>query len=137
MRTERLPLGPVVAALALALLAAAAPTARAEEAGAPTPGASAVEVPESAEVAPRAWEFNVTGFAYHGNGESAYGYATVMADRDRLHLEARWAYEDRETASLWVGMNFEVGTSLVLEATPIVGGSSARRTGSPWASRPR
>jgi hypothetical protein len=101
--------------LGAALLAAFASGARAED-------AEGVSVPESVEVAPKAWTFSLTAFGYGGADEPAYGYATFTADRDRLHLEARYGYEDRHTASLWAGMNFEVGDALKLSATPMVGG---------------
>jgi hypothetical protein len=112
----------LVAILAFAALLAAAPGAAAGEGLPPRPDPSGIVVPESAEVAPRAWEFQATVFGYHGNGEAAYAYATFLADREHLHLEARWAYEDRKTASVWAGWNFEAGRSLALEATPMVGG---------------
>jgi len=101
--------------LGVAALASYAPAARAED-------AVGVSVPESVEVEPKAWAFSLTAFGYRGADEPAYGYATFMADRDRLHLEARYGYEDRRTASLWAGMNFEVGDALKLSATPMVGG---------------
>lgn len=103
--------------LGAALLASYASAAAAEERG-----AEGVEVPESAEVEPKAWEFSLTAFGYRGADEPAYGYLTFMADRDRLHLEARYGYEDRNTASLWAGMNFEVGECWKLSATPMIGG---------------
>ena len=34
---------------------------------------------------------------------------TVAADRDWLHVEARFNYEDRDTGSVWLGYNFSVG----------------------------
>jgi hypothetical protein len=45
-----------------------------------------------------------------------------MADRGRLHLEARYNYEAMETASLWLGCNFSFGENLVFEVTPMLGG---------------
>lgn len=42
-------------------------------------------------------------------------------DRERLHLETRYNYEDLKTASLWGGYNFELGKKLKLEATPMLG----------------
>lgn len=42
-------------------------------------------------------------------------------DKGRLHLEARYNYEDLKTASLWGGYNFELGNKLKLEATPMLG----------------
>lgn len=42
-------------------------------------------------------------------------------DRGALHLEGRYQYEDRETASLWAGRAFETGDELALWITPMVG----------------
>jgi hypothetical protein len=46
----------------------------------------------------------------------------VTADNNKLHLEARYNYEDRETFSLWAGYNFEGGTKLTYTITPMAGG---------------
>jgi hypothetical protein len=45
----------------------------------------------------------------------------IRYDKGRLHLEARYNYEDLKTASLWCGYNFELGNKLKLEATPMLG----------------
>jgi hypothetical protein len=50
-------------------------------------------------------------------------------DREWLHLEARYNYEDRHTGSLWAGYNFSVGHKLTLEATPMIGGIFGNTTG--------
>jgi hypothetical protein len=103
-----------------------APAARAD--GAPTatePRGEAAPhepVPEVAEVEPKKWEFSLTAFGFDVRHEDGYAYASLLADRDRLHLEARYGYEAPETASLWVGYTFEAGERLALEATPMVGG---------------
>jgi hypothetical protein len=47
---------------------------------------------------------------------------TAAADRDWLHLEARYNYEDLETGSAWIGYNLSFGEELTLELTPMVGG---------------
>ena len=52
-----------------------------------------------------------------------------MADRDWLHLEARYNYEAIKTGSLWLGYNFSFGKKLALEATPMVGGVFGDITG--------
>jgi hypothetical protein len=46
---------------------------------------------------------------------------TFAADSGRLHLEARYNYEDYKTGSTWIGCKFSVGEELVLEFTPIAG----------------
>jgi hypothetical protein len=47
----------------------------------------------------------------------------IKADREWLHLEARYNYEDRETFSGWVGYNFTGGKKLEFIITPMVGGA--------------
>jgi hypothetical protein len=44
------------------------------------------------------------------------------ADKNKLHLEARYNYEDFETFSGWVGYNFSGGKKLEYTITPMVGG---------------
>jgi len=54
---------------------------------------------------------------------------TVTADRDWLHLEARYNYEALETGSAWVGYNFGGGEKLSWEFTPMLGGVFGDTTG--------
>lgn len=44
------------------------------------------------------------------------------ADRNALHLEARYNYEDLETFSAWVGYNFSGGNEFEFTVTPMIGG---------------
>jgi hypothetical protein len=46
----------------------------------------------------------------------------VRADKNALHLEARYNYEDMETFSGWIGYNFMGGNEFEYTITPIVGG---------------
>ena len=69
-----------------------------------------------------AWSFSASASTYIVPNEQEYVQPTFTADRDWLHLEARYDYEDLETGSVWVGYNFSVGEKLVLEATPMLGG---------------
>jgi hypothetical protein len=45
----------------------------------------------------------------------------LLADRGRLHLEARWAYEDRDTASFFAGWSFPFEGALHGSVTPMGG----------------
>jgi hypothetical protein len=45
---------------------------------------------------------------------------TVTADRGKLHLEARYNYEDFNTGSLWVGYNLSLDGEVTLVFTPMV-----------------
>ncbi len=75
----------------------------------------------AATTAEAAWSFSASAFAYLLPEESDYGQPTLSADRDRLHLEARYNYENRRTGSLWLGYNLHFGDSLALELTPMLG----------------
>lgn len=44
------------------------------------------------------------------------------ADKNKLHLEARYNYEDLETFSGWVGYNFTGGKKIEYAITPMLGG---------------
>jgi len=45
----------------------------------------------------------------------------IKADKNKLHLEARYNYEDRETFSAWAGYNFMGGNKVEYTITPMVG----------------
>jgi hypothetical protein len=52
---------------------------------------------------------------------------TVAADRDWLHVEARFNYEDRDTGSVWLGYNFTVGEEVTPGCEPDGGARRQRR----------
>ena len=54
---------------------------------------------------------------------------TITADRNWLHLEARYNYEALDTGSAWVGYNFAGGEKLAWEVTPMLGGVFGDTTG--------
>jgi hypothetical protein len=58
-----------------------------------------------------------------------YLQPTVRADRGWLHLEGRYNYEDRQTGTLFIGWNHELGEELRLTFTPMVGGVLGRTRG--------
>ena len=68
------------------------------------------------------WAFNLSLSGYEVPHGQSYASPTFTADRDTLHLEARYNYEGLQTGSLWVGYNLSVGKKLVLDATPMIGG---------------
>lgn len=51
------------------------------------------------------------------------------ADKNKLHLEARYNYEDFETFSGWIGYNFIGGGDLEYTITPMVGGVAGNSNG--------
>ena len=53
--------------------------------------------------------------------EENYVQPTVAADHGNWHLETRYNYEDRDAISGFLGWNFEFGSNVVLEVTPMLG----------------
>jgi hypothetical protein len=85
--------------------------------------------PEKKPEEKSSWEFNASVLAYRLREDRDYLQPTLMADHDRLHLEARYNYEDRDTASLWVGANFSFGEDVKLDVTPMLGGVFGQTAG--------
>ena len=83
----------------------------------------------SEEVADHKWSFSASVDTSFVPDDRDFVAAAFTADRDWLHLEAHYNYEDLETGSLWAGYNFSVGEQLVLEATPMLGGVFGNTTG--------
>ncbi len=77
----------------------------------------------------QAWTFSASVAGYLVPNDRDYAQPTVTADRDWLHLEARYNYEALDTGSLWVGYNFSVGDKLSLDFTPMLGGVFGDLTG--------
>src|SRR5262245_42478658 len=69
-----------------------------------------------------AWEFGLSGGLYVLPHEEDFVQPTFRADRGRLHLEARYNYEDRNSASFFAGANFEWGEKVTFALTPMLGG---------------
>jgi hypothetical protein len=78
------------------------------------------EPPAAAEEEP--FSFSVWAYTYFAPNSRNYVQPTVTADRDWLHLEARYNYEDFRTGSAWVGYNLSGGEELAWELTPMLGG---------------
>ena len=70
----------------------------------------------------QAWSFSISAYTYFVPNSHEYVQPTFTADHDWLHLEARYNYEDQNTASAWVGYNFAGGEKLAWEITPMIGG---------------
>jgi hypothetical protein len=75
------------------------------------------------------WTWEPSLLLYVVPGEPAYLQPTLAVDHGGLHLEGRYNYEARDTASAWVGWNFSFGEDLKLELTPMVGGVFGQMTG--------
>ncbi len=78
--------------------------------------------PESADPK-RTWEFAVTAYPTMVRGGENYTSVIATADRDPLHLEARYSYESVGARSAFVGWNFSGGETVTWELTPLVGGA--------------
>jgi hypothetical protein len=83
----------------------------------------------SGSSASSSWSFFLTADGYVVPHSEFFVSPTVAADRQWLHLEARYNYENQRTGSLWLGYNFSVGHTLVFEATPMIGGVFGNTTG--------
>ncbi len=115
---------PKLASVALLLLWAAHALGQAPPAGpegAAAPAASAGE-------APGGWSFSAAAYGYL-LPDDEYVQPAFTADRGRLHLEARYNYEGRETASAWVGLNLGGGETVAWELTPMVAAVFGRSDG--------
>ena len=75
-----------------------------------------------------AWEFNA-GASFYFIQDDFFVLPIFTADKDKLHLEARYNYEDRETFSAWVGYNFVGGNDFEYKITPMIGGVVGRSDG--------
>jgi len=81
------------------------------------------------ESSPDQWAYSLNISGYLVPHDRSYASPTFAADRGRVHLGARYNYEDKETGSLWVGYNFSAGDKLAFELTPMIGGVFGNTTG--------
>lgn len=88
-----------------------------------------VPVQQAEKTDSNTWSFAAAAYGYIIPSDQSYFSPTFRADRDWVHLEARYNYEDRKTGSLWLGYNVSFGEKLVLDATPMVGGIFGNTTG--------
>ena len=102
-------------ALLLTLLVRAA-AARAEEAAAASDETSN-------------WKGRASLSAYFVTNGSDYLVAVGAADHGALHLEARYGYEDRRTASFFAGWNLALGGAVEVEVVPMLGVAVGRTNG--------
>jgi hypothetical protein len=100
---------------------------RAVLAQATTPAPAATSTPPEAD--DKAWSFAASASTYFVPDDRNYVQPTFMADRNWLHLEARYNYEALDTGSVWVGYNLSGGETLAWEFTPMLGGVFGDTTG--------
>jgi len=75
------------------------------------------------------WALSASAYAYFVPDSREYVQPTFAADRQNLHLEARYNYENLNTGSAWLGYNFGGGDKLAWELTPMLGGVFGNTTG--------
>jgi hypothetical protein len=109
------------AAIGVSCVAAEDAAAGAPVAATPAPAATPAATPR--------WSFQATANAYLLPDDENYVQPIVIARRDRLHLEARYNYEDRSTGSLYAGYAFSTGTTVEFEAIPMLGAVVGRTDG--------
>ncbi len=83
------------------------------------PVAAATKTPTAED---KAWSFTGSAYTYFVPDDREYVQPTFTADRNWLHLEARYNYEALDTGSAWVGYNFSGEDTLAWEFTPMIGG---------------
>jgi hypothetical protein len=81
------------------------------------------------EMATNTWSFSASLYTYIVSDDDDYLQTTFTADRDWLHLEARYNYEDLDTGSAWMGYNLSGGENFTWEFTPMLGGVFGDTTG--------
>ncbi|HKQ97683.1 MAG TPA: hypothetical protein VJV75_07405, partial [Candidatus Polarisedimenticolia bacterium] len=67
------------------------------------------------------WHGSANVLAYFPEDDDNYLSPIVVMRHDRLHLEARWNYEEKETGSLFAGWVFTAGSTVEFEAVPMLG----------------
>lgn len=103
-------------AMGVAISSPAAETTQAP----PAPDPRTAPVPATNDEA--AWQFSAAVSLYDIPDSDDYLQPTFTADRGGLHLEARYNYEAPETASFWVGHNWDGGGQVTWELTAMLGG---------------
>ena len=76
---------------------------------------------EPAPTGQRDWSFTASAYAYFLPDSEDLGVGTLWADRGRLHLQVRYQYEARDTASAWIGAGCDGGSKVEWELAPMVG----------------
>ena len=83
----------------------------------------------AAEPEARAISTSVTGMFYAMRDQADFGVGIATLDRGPLHLEARYQYEAKDSASLFAGWTFSGGERLTYSVRPILGVLAGRSQG--------
>ena len=69
----------------------------------------------------KTWSFSLwTGYSIYRDQENNL-LPILYVDHHKLHIEARYNYEDKNTASVFAGYKLSVGNALLFKATPMIG----------------
>ena len=74
---------------------------------------------ENADTAASDWKFSAWAELFILPGEQDYFNPTFYVRHNKLHLEARYNYEDYNTASLWAGRRFLFGKTVKFVVVPM------------------
>jgi hypothetical protein len=90
--------------------------------------------PPQAETAPapataHAWTGSASAAWYSLPDEDDFVLPIVTLRHDRLHLEARYNYEDRSTGSVFAGWTYATGSTVEFEIVPMLGAVAGRTDG--------
>ena len=97
-------------------------TAAAVAAGLSLIAAPARAQSSSATSGEKPWSFDASAYTYVVPDTGNYVQPAFSADREWLHLGARYNYEAQKTASLWMGYNISGGDTVAWDLTPMLGG---------------
>ncbi len=75
------------------------------------------------------WEFSIAGYYYSLPADNDVLVGVFRQDLGNLHLEARYNYEDRNTASVFAGWTLSAGESFTIALTPMAGVAFGRTAG--------
>jgi hypothetical protein len=67
------------------------------------------------------WTYSVSAYYFAFPHESDYWVGLATANRDALHLQARYNYENINAGSIFAGWTFAAGETFSVSVTPIVG----------------
>ncbi len=110
-------------AAVMVFVAEAAPAQTTIDSATTTPATTMAQTDE------KKWKFSLSAYQYFVPDDEDYFQPTFTADRDWLHLEVRYNYENLDTTSVWVGYNFSFGEELTLDFTLMAGGVFGRTHG--------
>jgi hypothetical protein len=86
-----------------------------------TPPAPATPSADVGAAGSKTWSCFASMYTFVLPDATDYVQPVFTADRDRLHLEARYNYEGQRTGSLWIGYRFSGGHAVEWELTPLAG----------------